>query len=66
MRLDEKESENSQDISNLFADLFHDFISSIPKLFEAVENEKIFLQIKNRITPMQHGFFKDRSTGTYL
>lgn len=41
-------------------------ISCIPKLFEAIVNEKLFLQIKNRITTMQHGFFKGRSTTTNL
>ena len=41
-------------------------ISCIPKLFEAIINEKLFYQIKNRITNMQHGFFKGRSTTTNL
>lgn len=41
-------------------------ISCIPKLFEAIVNEKIFNQIKQRITTMQHGFFKGRSTSTNL
>ena len=41
-------------------------ISCIPKLFEAIVNEKLFSQIKNRITEKQHGFFKGRSTSTNL
>jgi hypothetical protein len=41
-------------------------ISCIPKLFESIVNEKLFSQIKNRITEMQHGFFKGRSTTTNL
>ena len=41
-------------------------ISCIPKLFESIVNEKIFMQIKNRITCKQHGFFKGRSTATNL
>lgn len=41
-------------------------ISCIPKLFEAIINEKLFEQTKNRITNMQHGFFKGRSTNTNL
>ena len=41
-------------------------ISCIPKVFEAIINKKIFLQIKNRISHSQHGFFKGRSTTTNL
>jgi hypothetical protein len=41
-------------------------ISCIPKLFEAIINEKLFYQIKNRLTNKQHGFFKGRSTSTNL
>lgn len=41
-------------------------ISCIPKLFEAIINEKLFNQIKSRITNAQHGFFKGRSTNTNL
>lgn len=41
-------------------------ISCIPKLFEAIVNDLIFKQIKNRITTFQHGFFKGRSTTTNL
>lgn len=41
-------------------------ISCIPKLFEAIINKNIFAQIKNRITHMQHGFYKGRSTATNL
>lgn len=41
-------------------------ISCIPKLFEAIVNEKMFDQIKNRITTVQHGFYKGRSTTTNL
>uniref|UniRef100_A0A0R3Q9H7 Reverse transcriptase domain-containing protein n=1 Tax=Brugia timori TaxID=42155 RepID=A0A0R3Q9H7_9BILA len=41
-------------------------ISCIPKLFEAIINEKLFIQMKNRITNMQHGFYKGRSTATNL
>ena len=41
-------------------------ISCIPKLFEAIINQKLFSQIKNRITTMQHGFFEGRSTSTNL
>jgi hypothetical protein len=41
-------------------------ISCIPKLFEAIVNEKLFLQIKNRIIDNQHGFYKGRSTSTNL
>lgn len=33
-------------------------LSCIPKLFESIINEKIFLQVKNRITCKQHGFLK--------
>lgn len=38
----------------------------IPKLFESIINEKIFQQVKNRITCKQNGFFKGRSTSTNL
>lgn len=41
-------------------------ISCIPKLFEAIVNQKIFNQVKNRITCNQHGFYKGRSTATNL
>ena len=41
-------------------------ISCIPKLFEAIVNQKIFEQVKNRITCNQHGFYKGRSTATNL
>ena len=41
-------------------------ISCIPKLFEAIVNQKIFNQVKNRITCNQHGFYKGRSTTTNL
>ena len=41
-------------------------ISCIPKLFEAIVNNKMFLQVKHYITEKQHGFFKGRSTATNL
>nr|BAK26811.1 putative reverse transcriptase [Culex quinquefasciatus] len=41
-------------------------LSCIPKLFESIINEKIFQQVKNRITCKQNGFFKGRSTSTNL
>lgn len=41
-------------------------ISCIPKLFESIVNNKIIIQVKNRITCAQHGFFKGRSTSTNL
>lgn len=41
-------------------------ISCIPKIFEAIVNEKIFNQVKNHISQNQHGFFKGRSTATNL
>ena len=41
-------------------------ISCIPKLFEAIVNEKIFGQVKNLISENQHGFYKGRSTATNL
>lgn len=41
-------------------------ISSIPKMFEAIVNQKMFTQVKNRISNNQHGFFKGRSTSTNL
>ncbi len=40
--------------------------SCIPKLFEAIINKELFHQMKNRIIPTQHGFFKGRSTTTNL
>ena len=41
-------------------------MSCIPKLFESIVNEKIFQQVKHRITDKQHGFFKGRSTASNL
>ena len=41
-------------------------LSCIPKLFESIINNKIFQQVKNRITAKQHGFFKGRSTTSNL
>lgn len=41
-------------------------ISCIPKLFEAIVNNKMFAQLKDYITQKQHGFFKGRSTATNL
>ena len=41
-------------------------LSCIPKLFEAMINQKIFEQVKHVITSKQHGFFKGRSTATNL
>lgn len=41
-------------------------ISCIPKLFEAIINQKIFTQVRNSIVSNQHGFFKGRSTSTNL
>lgn len=35
-------------------------------IISAIINEKLFEQTKNRITNMQHGFFKGRSTNTNL
>ena len=40
--------------------------ASIITLFEAIVNQKIFNQVKNRITCNQHGFYKGRSTATNL
>lgn len=41
-------------------------ISCIPKLFEAIINKQIFIQVKHLISENQHGFFKGRSTATNL
>ena len=41
-------------------------ISCIPKVFEAIVNQKMFNQVKQRISNNQHGFFKGRSTCTNL
>ena len=41
-------------------------LSCIPKLFESIVNEKLFQQVKTRITHCQHGFFKGRSTSSNL
>ena len=41
-------------------------LSCIPKLFEAIINEQLFVKVKHYISENQHGFFKGRSTTTNL